>query len=189
MPESPQDSVLGLVTSRSEIIEGLLRTETPPFRGDERELPRIVRTVAAGGLWASAGLLGSSKSLIFIGESVMRASSQTTDHETIFLNELSRYELMISNEPMNLAVSTERRVRLSTVCCVRTHCSTLAPLSRGLGTSGVLIRCPVRITNGRRNLLAYLVLPFLSTCPSWTLSETRKVGYGHLVRSCAGQDG
>ena len=92
------------------------------------------------------------------------------------MNELSRYELMISVEPMNVEPCIDHGTHRS--ACDR--CSahepaaprpTLAPPSRGSGTSGVLIRYS-RITDGRRGrVLASSVLPFLSTCPSWTPSE------------------
>ena len=36
MPDSPRDQVLGLVVSRSEIIEGLLRKEMPAIRGGRK---------------------------------------------------------------------------------------------------------------------------------------------------------
>ena len=43
--------------------------EMLPFRGDEKGVSRIVRTMAAGELWAIAELLGSPKSLIHGGVS------------------------------------------------------------------------------------------------------------------------
>jgi hypothetical protein len=108
-------------------------------------------------------------------------------------NELSRYELMISTEPINPGISTDVNWCLRQMCGERTnYWPTLAPLPRGSGASGVSnlqSGSGPKITDGRREFLPYFLLPFFR--PTWGHTNgCRGGGTGRTWtssgRSCAG---
>ena len=158
--------------------------------GDHREVTpdgntdhsREMKANGRGYLWESAGQLGSSKMLlVFLGMPVIRASNRSPRNP--FRLNISRYELMISTEPMNVPIATGCKLTPATdaLCTNRLLVDTRTSSARfkRSGGSGVSIRLQDHEWKKKRTSRLFLSA-FSPVETSWL--ETFSGGAG---RACA----